>query len=921
LQLTHFTGRPDLNTVLTKLHVFRLVQFSKIIFLDADVLPIRPLSHLFTLPHDFSAVPDVGWPDIFNSGVMVLSPGEDKFTQLSQLYNSKGSWDGGDQGILNEWRGNNWNRLSFIYNTTPTAAYTSVFPFLSFASLCANIRHRYAPAYERFGSQISAIHFIGPNKPWNSLAYRAPFTNQSSSDSPQQAYDYGSLLDRWYSVYDEHYRSETNFPQPAPEVKRYESAWNETLDRGKQAALPTGSTLNLEELRKLAIEGMKAAPPTFHDKSGEGEYQSMPLGGRVDLMRPTKTEDAAEPAGVDVVPEQKTLPPVLQTMSDPEELPQTPVLPEIQLQRASPPLWLSQATPGPDEVPPSPQLKNIPLPLTPTPTHPPTNRHHYHPVVEHQALPAADEPQEQREQPTSQQEYSPLGQQQQRDSEPPPRPRSPPLLIWNPAVDPPPTATPTPSAFPSDTYFPNVWDQTPSKQHDHTHQSSSVSPDFGAFFQPPPPAEIPEVLLRQGHYRNVTGESNMSSPSPDRAKVKSVFPWEEKPRHLPGRVFPVSDSPRPSLFLSPESQPSSSEAPVTPERKTIAPVLSPLSGLPSTLTYANAWDNVPSIQKYASWLVRPPAPRSLAPAFDEDGWRKRKSWEDKAEVSSRDGDVEDEGEESIDEDAPKGSVWGEEHLAEALSRRSKRGSSVSRIDNVSERKKYRAFGVQTTSCDTRSIGVQVDTIHSKTDRLPDRDRRPSMSGNRHWAPSGRSNVPPSVTTHAVSTRSEATSTSNPGSSGTASQSPPPATSGRSNVPPFLTAHTTSIQPEISPISQSGSLRTTSPSVSPGGTHTFSPSSTITRPFTETATPPLSTISGAPHSPSVIARPPSNDSWLESPASSLGPLSPTDGQPISTPVRKAGRVWDPARGVDLVKRGSEEVLARFLRMGPWDHENR
>ena len=119
-------GRPDLHLVLTKLHVFRLTQFEKIIFLDADVLPVRPISHLFTLPHEFSAVPDVGWPDIFNSGVMVLTPGEDKFNEVMKIVKSRGSWDGGDQGVLNEWRGNNWNRLSFTYNTTPTAAYTYV---------------------------------------------------------------------------------------------------------------------------------------------------------------------------------------------------------------------------------------------------------------------------------------------------------------------------------------------------------------------------------------------------------------------------------------------------------------------------------------------------------------------------------------------------------------------------------------------------------------------------------------------------------------------------------------------------------------------------------------------------------------------------------------------------------------------------
>lgn len=119
-------GRPDLSTVLTKLHAFRLVEYDKLIFLDADVLPLRPLSHLFSLPHEFSAAPDVGWPDIFNSGVFVFTPGEDKFQELQALARSKGSWDGGDQGLLNEWRGNNWNRLSFTYNTTPTSAYTYV---------------------------------------------------------------------------------------------------------------------------------------------------------------------------------------------------------------------------------------------------------------------------------------------------------------------------------------------------------------------------------------------------------------------------------------------------------------------------------------------------------------------------------------------------------------------------------------------------------------------------------------------------------------------------------------------------------------------------------------------------------------------------------------------------------------------------
>lgn len=132
LTLSGVTGRPDLDTVLSKLHVLRLTQYSKVILLDADVLPVRPLCHLFNIEHEFAAVPDVGWPDIFNSGVMVLSPGEDKFNAIFDLLKSKGSWDGGDQGIFNEWRGDDWHRLSFTYNTTPTAVYTSVHPTLLF---------------------------------------------------------------------------------------------------------------------------------------------------------------------------------------------------------------------------------------------------------------------------------------------------------------------------------------------------------------------------------------------------------------------------------------------------------------------------------------------------------------------------------------------------------------------------------------------------------------------------------------------------------------------------------------------------------------------------------------------------------------------------------------------------------------------
>ncbi|KAG8947216.1 glycogenin glucosyltransferase [Tulasnella sp. 424] len=309
-------GRPDLNLVLTKLHVFRLTAFDKIIFLDADVLPIRPLSHLFSLPHEFSAVPDVGWPDIFNSGFMVLTPGLDKFNEIRDLVREKGSWDGGDQGILNEWMQDRWNRLSFTYNTTPTAAYT------------------YAPAYERFGSEIRAIHFIGKNKPWKDLPFRAPGSGaskfsqpaQSSQEAPssaadgvsqagtlpasqaiasflvQPAHNYAALVDKWYNVYDAHYRP--TIPTDAQkkemqartgfQIPKYRAAWDNlpkkqrvrttsaisTGINGHAGGIDTGgggkdggggeggivrlggATMNLDELKVLGAGGWGALATT-----------------------------------------------------------------------------------------------------------------------------------------------------------------------------------------------------------------------------------------------------------------------------------------------------------------------------------------------------------------------------------------------------------------------------------------------------------------------------------------------------------------------------------------------------------------------------------------------------------------------------------------------------------------------------------
>ena len=78
---------------------------------------------------EFSAAPDAGWPDCFNSGVFVFAPSVDTFNKLMTHAATQGSFDGGDQGLLNTFFGN-WatqdisKHLPFLYNMCATATYT-----------------------------------------------------------------------------------------------------------------------------------------------------------------------------------------------------------------------------------------------------------------------------------------------------------------------------------------------------------------------------------------------------------------------------------------------------------------------------------------------------------------------------------------------------------------------------------------------------------------------------------------------------------------------------------------------------------------------------------------------------------------------------------------------------------------------------
>ena len=85
--------RPELGITFTKIHCWNLTQYRKCVFLDADTLIVQNCDELFERD-ELSAVPDIGWPDCFNSGVFVFEPSRATYEAILEYAIQNGSFDG-----------------------------------------------------------------------------------------------------------------------------------------------------------------------------------------------------------------------------------------------------------------------------------------------------------------------------------------------------------------------------------------------------------------------------------------------------------------------------------------------------------------------------------------------------------------------------------------------------------------------------------------------------------------------------------------------------------------------------------------------------------------------------------------------------------------------------------------------------------
>ncbi|XP_010922963.1 inositol phosphorylceramide glucuronosyltransferase 1 [Elaeis guineensis] len=154
--------------VYTKLKIFNLTSYRKVVYLDADTIVLKNIDDLFNCGR-FCA--NLKHSERLNSGVMVVEPSETVFKDMMSKVNSLPSYTGGDQGFLNSYYADFANAHLFE-------------PYLS--SDVINSRH--VPEMERLSTLYNAdvglymlankwmvdekdlrvIHYtLGPLKPWD----------------------------------------------------------------------------------------------------------------------------------------------------------------------------------------------------------------------------------------------------------------------------------------------------------------------------------------------------------------------------------------------------------------------------------------------------------------------------------------------------------------------------------------------------------------------------------------------------------------------------------------------------------------------------------------------------------------------------------------------------------------------------------
>ncbi|KAL6552597.1 Inositol phosphorylceramide glucuronosyltransferase 1 [Orobanche hederae] len=154
--------------VYTKLKIFNMTNYKKVVYLDADTIVVKNIEDLFKC-QKFCA--NLKHSERLNSGVMVVEPSEQVFKDMMTKINTMYSYTGGDQGFLNSYFPDFANARMFDPHVSLDELKSRPIPQMERLSTLYNADvglYMLANKWMVNEDKLHIIHYtLGPLKPWD----------------------------------------------------------------------------------------------------------------------------------------------------------------------------------------------------------------------------------------------------------------------------------------------------------------------------------------------------------------------------------------------------------------------------------------------------------------------------------------------------------------------------------------------------------------------------------------------------------------------------------------------------------------------------------------------------------------------------------------------------------------------------------
>lgn len=154
--------------VYTKLKIFNMTKYKKVVYLDADTIVVKSIEDLFKC-RKFCA--NLKHSERLNSGVMVVEPSEEVFNDMMSKVTTLHSYTGGDQGFLNSYYTGFANAHVFEPDMPQEVLNSRPVPEMERLSTLYNADvglYMLANKWMVDEKDLRVIHYtLGPLKPWD----------------------------------------------------------------------------------------------------------------------------------------------------------------------------------------------------------------------------------------------------------------------------------------------------------------------------------------------------------------------------------------------------------------------------------------------------------------------------------------------------------------------------------------------------------------------------------------------------------------------------------------------------------------------------------------------------------------------------------------------------------------------------------